>query len=58
MLLYRKRKGGDAVKKGRLVVTIDEKLLERLIQGARDDNRNLSNYVETLLYRIFEKEDE
>lgn len=46
------------MKKGRLVVTIDEKLLERLIQGARDDNRNLSNYVETLLYRIFEKEDE
>lgn len=44
--------------KERLAVTIEQDLLERLVELSKKENRNLSNYVETLLYRALDKEEE
>ena len=40
--------------KVRLAVTVDEELYEKIVEQAKEENRNLSNYVETLLYRVVE----
>ena len=41
--------------KKRLAVTVDEKLHERIVENAKKENRNLSNYVETLLIKALDK---
>ena len=41
--------------KKRLAVTIDEKLYEQIVKLAKLDNRNLSNFVETLLKKSLDK---
>lgn len=40
------------MKKERLAVTIDKDLKRRIVEQAKAENRNLSNYVETLLYKV------
>ena len=35
--------------KKKINITIDEKLLERIREVAKDENRNLSNMIENLL---------
>ena len=45
------------MKKERLAVTIDKELYRRIVEQAKAENRNLSNYVETLLYQVLGKED-
>jgi len=42
--------------KERLAVTIDKELYRRIVEQAKAENRNLSNYVETLLYQVLGKE--
>jgi predicted DNA-binding protein len=53
---YTIEKGGGIVKR-RLAVTVEDELLERLVELAKQENRTLSNYVETLLYKALEKEE-
>lgn len=43
--------------KERLAVTIDKELMQRIVEQAKAENRNLSNYVETLLYKVLGKEE-
>ena len=56
---YSIEKGGDTLAKKRLAVTVEDYILERLIEEAQSQNRNLSNYVETLLIKaLADEEDE
>lgn len=41
--------------KKRLVVTINEELYKLLKEKAAQENRNLSNFVETLLYKALDE---
>lgn len=41
--------------KERLVVTINEELYKLLKEKAAQENRNLSNFVETLLYKALDE---
>lgn len=41
--------------KERLVVTINEELYKLLKEKAAKENRNLSNFVETLLYKALDE---
>lgn len=43
--------------KERLAVTIDKELMRRIVEQAKAENRNLSNYVETLLYKVLGKDE-
>ena len=42
--------------KEKINITLDQELLKKLRADAKDNNRNLSNWIETLLYKATAEE--